>query len=91
MRKRRWNASQIVLWMLSAVVVLSMICWLVVPVIPRPPQPTATPVPWTLTPTPLRPLPMPTVTPASLTLTPVITLAPPPLLVTPTPTAMRDS
>jgi len=86
-RKRRWNTSQIVLWMLSAVVVLSMICGLVVAVMPRPPQPTATPVLWTFTPTPLRPSPTPTVTPASLTLTPVITLAPPPPLVTPTPTA----
>jgi hypothetical protein len=82
-RKSRWNTSQIILRVLSALVVLSMICGLMLTVVPRPPEPTATPVLWTLTPMPLRPSLTPTATPASLTATPVITLAPPPPVTTP--------
>jgi len=59
--KRRRGISQLVLWVLSAIMVLSMILGLVFTVIPRPPQPT---------PPPPSPSPTPTVTP-------VITLAPP--------------
>ncbi|MDY7041090.1 MAG: hypothetical protein SVX38_09530 [Chloroflexota bacterium] len=77
MRKSRRGMNQAILWALSALVILSMICGLVVTVMPPSLEPTATPTLRTLTPTPFRPSPTPTNTSAPPP-TPVITLAPPP-------------